>query len=204
MLPLASYFEKRGYDTLNILYPSRERNLEDLRDFVDAQISQGGGLDKNTTLHFVTHSMGGLICRYYIAKKRPKNLGRVVMLSPPNTGSEFADFFSEAQIFAPMFKAVFGPASAQLKTDYQHIEHDIDYPLGIIAGSASVNPLSPWFLQGENDGIVTVERTKIEGMSDHIVLPVTHSFMMFNPSVMEQAYSFIEDGKFKKDKNKKS
>lgn len=198
MLPLTKYLQDRGYDALNILYPSREKSLEDLSDFVHEKILSYPGYDDGVTVHFVTHSMGGLITRYYIARQTPERLGKVVMLGPPNTGSEFADWLSDTEILAPLFKTVFGPASTQLRTDYKHIDGDITYPLGVIAGSTSINPLAPWILNGAHDGIVPVERTKIDGMSDHIVIPATHSFMMFNPDVMAQVYAFLKNGKFQR------
>ena len=196
MLFLNQFFKKKGYNTLNILYPSREERLEGLSDFVKNEIENSPHYDKDTTINFVTHSMGGLISRYYIAREKPKNLGKVVMLGPPNTGSEFADWLHDTEILAPLFKTLFGPASEQLGTKYKHIDTEITYPLGIIAGNMSVNPLSPWVLDGQNDGIVPVERTKIKGMTDHIVMSATHSFMMFNKDVMEQALYFLRHNKF--------
>ncbi len=196
MLPLAMYLEKQGYEVANILYPSREQSLEDLTEFVHDKISENEHYKNASKLHFVTHSMGGLIARYYIAKRHPDNLGKVVMLGPPNTGSEFADFLSETEILAPAFRAIFGPASEQLITGYEHIDDDIDYPLGVIAGNVSINPLAPWVLDGEHDGIVPVERTKIDGMADHIVIKATHTFMMFNPKVMEQVKHFLQNAAF--------
>ncbi len=196
MLLLTKYFEKRNFATLNVLYPSREQSIEDLSDFVRDKIIHCPHYNENTKINFVTHSMGGLIARYYIAKYKPENLGKVVMLGPPNTGSEFADWLTETKILAPAFKTIFGPASQQLTTKYKHIPDDITYPLGVIAGNVSINPLAPWILDGEHDGIVPVERTKIAGMADHIIIPATHSFMMFNPKVMEQAYYFLLHSKF--------
>lgn len=202
MLLLNNFFEKNGYDTLNILYPSREKSLEELTEFVQEKIQNCPQYhDDETTIHFVTHSMGGLIARYYIATHKPDNLGKVVMLGPPNTGSEFADWLSETEILAPAFKAIFGPAGQQLGTKYKHIDDDITYPLGVIAGNLSVNPLAPWILNGEHDGIVPVERTKIKGMTDHIVIPATHSFMMFNVDVMEQALYFLKHNRFDHNSN---
>ena len=196
MLMLDKFLEKRGYDTINILYPSREMPLEDLTTFITDKIENNPAYSSSKTLNFVTHSMGGLLARYYIATHKPQNLGKVVMLGPPNTGSEFADFMHDNEILGPVFRAIFGPASSQLKTDYQHIDGDIDYPLGVIAGSTSVNPLAPWILDGQHDGIVPVERTKIDGMTDHIIIPATHTFMMFNPKVMTQTLHFLEHGQF--------
>ena len=198
---LNHFFKKNGYNTLNILYPSREERLEGLSEFVKQEIENSPHYNEDTTINFVTHSMGGLITRYYIAQEKPKNLGKVVMLGPPNTGSEFADWLHDTEILAPLFKTIFGPASTQLGTKYEHIDTEITYPLGIIAGNMSVNPLSPWVLDGQHDGIVPVERTKIEGMTDHIIMPATHSFMMFNKDVMEQALHFLRQNKFDHTKN---
>ncbi|MDH5722341.1 MAG: alpha/beta hydrolase [Alphaproteobacteria bacterium] len=197
MYPITKYLEGKGYDTLNILYPSRQQSLEELTNFIHEKIQTTDHCLENKELHFVTHSMGSLIARYYITIHKPENLGKVVMLGPPNTGSEFADFLSETKIIAPLFKHIYGPAGQQLRTDYTHIDKDITYPLGVIAGNMSINPLAPWVLPGEHDGIVPVERTKIEGMTDHIVVQATHSFMMFNPKVMGQIHHFLEYNKFK-------
>ncbi|MCB1721305.1 MAG: alpha/beta hydrolase [Rhodospirillales bacterium] len=225
MLPLEKFLEKNGFETINILYPSREMSLEEITSFVKDTIeehisqshlssdeTQGASRSKTYAsdaatlsegkerrLNFVTHSMGGLIARYFIATHKPENLGKVVMLGPPNTGSEFADFLNDNKWLGPIFRSIFGPASAQLKTNYKHIDGDITYPLGIIAGSTSINPLAPWILDGQHDGIVPVERTKIAGMSDHIVIPANHSFMMFSPDVMKQTLYFLENSAFKHD-----
>ena len=200
MLPLSRYLQKRGYETLNILYPSRKMSLEDLTSFVADKIDERR--KDRQKLNFVVHSMGGLITRYYIHTHAPENLGRVVMLSPPNTGSEFADNLVKNKFLSKPFRVLFGPAGQQLQTTHHHDIGEITYPLGIIAGNASINPLAPLFIPrhkvGEHDGIVPVKRTKIDGMRDHITLKTNHSLMMFNPKVMEQAVYFLENEKFKR------
>ena len=202
MLLLKRFLKKRGFDVANILYPSREMSLEDLTEFVAEKIHKHKHYSPDKPLNFVTHSMGGLIARYYIQKYKPANLKRVVMLSPPNTGSEFADNLTANKYLAPVYRTVFGPAGAQLTTAYEHSTGAVDYELGIIAGNRSINPLAPLFIPkntvGHHDGIVPVERTRIEGMSDHLVMKTTHSFMMFNPFVMRQTYAFLTTGKFYK------
>lgn len=200
MIGIERAVKKAGYAPINIRYPSRTMSLEDLTEFVATAVKGHKNYNADGPVHIITHSMGGLIARYYIATQKPENLGKVVMLSPPNTGSEFADFMDDHKLFGDMFRKVFGPAGPQLRTTHQHIEDDITYPLGIIAGSASINPMAPWVLEGEHDGIVPVERTKIDGMADHIVLKTTHSLMMFNPKVIAQALSFLKDGSFNHDK----
>lgn len=196
MMLLENAFQKEGYNTLNIPYPSREKNLEDITDFVHTEITSHKEYSAQFPLHFVTHSMGGLIARYYIALYAPKNLGKVVMLGTPNKGSEFADLFSETQVLAPIYRSIFGPAGNQLTTTYEHIDTDVNYPLGVIAGDISINPLAPFVMNGAHDGIVAVDSTKIEGMDDHITLPACHSFMMFDGDVITQCLYFLENGVF--------
>ena len=198
MLALEHALKKQGYETINILYPSREQSLEDLTAFVHNKIINHAAYSPEKTLNFVTHSMGGLIARYYIAAHTPETLGKVVMLGPPNTGSEFADFLNDHPNLAGIYKTFFGPAGAQLTTAYKHIDDTITYPLGVIAGNQSINPLAFWVLDGDHDGIVPVERTKINGMRDHITIKTTHTFMMFNLEVIKQVLHFLKHEKFKK------
>lgn len=202
MMPMALYFKSKGYDAHAIKYPSTEKTIEDLAHYIHETIGEYFGKDK-PKVHFVTHSMGGLLARYYIHHYQPENLGKVVMLGTPNQGSESADFLMESEIFAPIFKKIYGPAGQQLSTDQKHIADDITYPLGIIAGNASINPLSPWMLadiETGHDGVVPIENTKIDGMTDHIVLHVAHTLMIIAPEVFKQAAYFLENNKFNHEK----
>lgn len=199
MLGLEIYFKNRGYDIINIMYPSRKMDIDGITNFVHEHIHAHKSYTDDKPLNFVAHSMGGLITRYYIMRFSPKNLHKVVMLGTPNTGSEVADYLDGHDIFSKPFNKLFGPAAKQLKTDYDHKENEITYPLGIIAGCKSINPLAFLALNGEHDGIVPVERTKIDGMTDHIVMPSSHSLMMFNPKIMDQIDYFLKNEKFKRD-----
>ena len=206
MLPQALFLEKRGYKVLNILYPSRKQNIQDLAKFVDEKIKDWDEYNSAKPLHFVVHSMGGLITRSYIKQYQPKNLGHVVMLSPPNQGSDFANKLDDHPAFTKAYNWFFGPAAKQLRTDYKLDDGEITYPLGVIAGNQSINPLALWALPnasvGCHDGIVPVNRTMIDGMSDHITLHVNHTFMMMHPKVMEQVKFFLENGRFFRDREK--
>lgn len=206
MWPLSLYLQKHGYATLNIVYPARKHGLETLAAHVQDKIAACPAYKTAPAVHFVTHSMGGLVTRYLIAREKPKNLGRVVMLSPPNTGSEMADALMQNKVLRPFYKNIFGPASQQLLTTYAHPPETarVDYPLGVIAGTRSINPLAEPLLKslrgkphdGPHDGIVPVARTHLEDAADHVSLPVSHGLMMFNPGVMRHTLAFLQSGRF--------
>jgi triacylglycerol lipase len=192
---LADALEKAGFFTVNYHYPSTKAAVEAL---AEEEIPKALCLcPKYSTIHFVTHSMGGIIVRQYLSKHRVDRLGRVVMLGPPNQGSEVVDSLKGF----PGFKLINGPAGMQLGTEGVSLAKklpSVDYDLGVIAGSRSINLILSWILPWPNDGKVSVENTKVEGMSDHIVLPVTHPFMMRNAQVIEQVITFLKQGAFKK------
>jgi pimeloyl-ACP methyl ester carboxylesterase len=184
-----------GFVTLNLDYASRRKPLAVLAEDIKPAIERfADGIDG--AVHFVGHSMGGLLARAYLAKYRAQGLGRVVMLGTPNAGSEIADGLKN---FLP-FRAWFGPAGQQLGTQRDAATHAllpaIDYPVGIIAGNRSVDPLSAIFLPPPHDGRVSVANTKLDGMVDHIVVPTAHPFLPGNAVAIAQTLAFLRDGGF--------
>jgi pimeloyl-ACP methyl ester carboxylesterase len=184
-----------GFKTLNLDYPSRTHPLETLAEIIHAPIERflASGIG---TLHFVTHSMGGLVARAYLTRYRPVQLGRVVMLGTPNQGCEIADRLAR---FA-LYRRFFGPAGGQLGTHRDAALHAllgvIDYPVGIIAGDRTLYPISWLLIPGPNDGRVSVARSTVAGMTAHLTVHATHSFMIRNATVIRQSIAFLKDGHF--------
>lgn len=186
-----------GFSTMNLDYPSRRYDVADLAYQVAMRVERFTA-DPTGRIHFVTHSMGGLVARAAIHRHRPARLGRVVMLAPPNQGSEIADLLGGSRTYG----RVFGPAGSQLGTHSVPAMADllgsVDYELGIIAGTRALDPLGWAALPKPNDGKVSVAATKVEGMADHIVLPVTHTFIMRDPAAIAASMHFLRRGCFPK------
>ncbi|MFP4313801.1 MAG: esterase/lipase family protein [Alphaproteobacteria bacterium] len=197
MMVLENRLKKEGYDTLNIKYPSTRHNLDYLADHIYKAMGADPRYAKAPQVHFVAHSMGGLITRHLIYKYRPANLGKVCMMGTPNKGSEMADFMSEHKFLSRVFEFIFGPAGPELRTDQDKVDGGvITYPLGVIASNVSLNPIGNQVFGAANDTLVSIESTKIDGMADHIVVNSTHALMMWDPRVIDQVVSFIKTGGF--------
>jgi len=192
MLVMQHALDNADYQVINISYPSTRQPLEQL---VTRGLPQAIASCPKQKIHFVTHSMGGILVRMYLAQAKPQNLGRVVMLAPPNKGSGLADKLKGWQLY----EMINGPAGMALGTGAGSAENGLgsaDFELGVIAGNRSLNQFYSAMIKGADDGKVSVSETKISGMDDHIVLPVTHTFMMNSPQVIAQTKLFLENGKF--------
>ncbi|MDQ3282253.1 MAG: alpha/beta fold hydrolase [Acidobacteriota bacterium] len=190
MVPLAIAARRRGYDVINWHYRSRTRTIgENAEALARALVPRVASASR---VHFVTHSLGGIIVRQFLAKHSLPNLGRVVMLAPPNGGSEVADVM---QRWLRPVKAVqeLGTGAASVPRALPRV----DYAVGVIAGSRSHIPLfSHWMDDAPNDGVVAVERTRVDGMHDFLVLHRTHTFLPWAPDAIAQAMHFLERGRF--------
>jgi hypothetical protein len=190
---LEDKLKQQGFRVINATYPSRKHTVQEL---VEPTINEALAKCKNSQrVHFITHSMGGILVRAYLKNNTVNNLGRIVMLGPPNKGSQVVDRLKNL----PGFKLINGPAGMQLGTNVDDLPNTlgpVDYDVGVIAGSKSVNLILSMMLPSPNDGKVSVENTKLVGMNDHIVMPVTHPFMMKNNKVIYQVLHYLRKGRF--------
>lgn len=195
MRPLQEVLEFHGFRVINDGYPSDASPIADLLGHVARSAARCG----TERMHFVTHSLGGILVRAWLAQGHPPNLGRVVMLAPPNHGSEIVDTLGESRLLSEAAEWLNGPATAQLGTDPGSVPNRlpaVDFDLGVIAGDEPINPLGAAVIDAPSDGTVSIESTRVEGMADHIVVPASHTLIMLNPIAMAEVLEFLRNGVF--------
>ncbi len=197
MWPAALMARRRGYAVFNWGYPAARRGIIGhayaLRRALDTLPPLGDG-----HIHFLTHSLGGIIVRALITFGPPPNLGRVVMLGPPNAGNEIAEHLRRTRIF----RRVMGPPGQELGTGAESVPRrlkDAAFELGVIAGVRRRPALFGRWIGTPNDGLVSVSATRLVGMRDHIVVHGGHGFLPWNPRALSQAFTFLATGRFGRD-----
>jgi len=192
--------DKGGYEVFNVTYPSSQREIGDHARKLKHIIEHLDGIEE---INFVAHSLGNIVIRHYLGDetdpatgRRPDpRIKRFVMLGPPNHQSHLADFAGNNAVF----QLATGQAGQQLGRDWKQLEPKLATPafeFGILAGGKNdgrgYNPI----LVGDDDGIVTVEHTRLVGATDFLVLPVLHTFMMNDAKVQECTLRFLREGCF--------
>lgn len=195
MSKMASALAAEGYMVVNVDYPSRSATVETLSDTaIDPALTicRTQGV---TQINFVTHSLGGILVRSYLSRRAIPELGRVVMLGPPNQGSEVVDTLGDTILF----KWLNGPAGQELGTGTNSVPHKLGpvrFETGVIAGNHTINLINSLIIPGPDDGKVSVNNARIAGMKDFIVLPVSHPFIMKDSEVIYQTRHFLKTGMF--------
>jgi triacylglycerol lipase len=195
MTKLAETLQAKGFAVCNVDYPSRDYPIATLASgFIKPAIERCFG--KNTgKLNFVTHSLGGIIVRV-LAEQDAAAIGRVVMLSPPNHGSEVVDKLGDVW----GFDWLNGPAGQQLGTGEQSLPLKLGpatFEVGVITGVRSINPVLSTLIPGDDDGKVGVNHARLDGMRDFLVLRCSHPFIMKSDRAIEQTLNFLKHGAFK-------
>lgn len=191
MMGLEQLLTKNHYLVVNHTYPSTKKSVQTLADEVIPALLKDCGQAKH--INFVTHSIGGIILQAYLARNTIPHLEHVVMLGPPNHGSPFVDKLYKN----PLIQAVLGPSFSELTTRRVAVPLlQGPYKIGVIAGNQHFNPFNWFVFDEQNDGKVSVSSTKLAGMQDFIILPVTHTFMMQNALVEKQVLHFLNQGAF--------
>ncbi len=184
-----------GFKTRNTGYPSTRLPVEQLSEQYVSDAVAYCHQQQASKIHFVTHSLGGILVRQYLQSQTLPVGSRIVMISPPNRGSEIANFLKPF----PPYRWILGPAALQLDTTDGSLPNKmqaIQYEIGIIAGNKSSDPWFSPFIRGENDGKVSVENTKLHEMKDFVVVNSGHTLIMRSPTTIRQILAFLSQAKF--------
>lgn len=195
MSKLARSMQAAGYQVVNVAYPSTRGDMPELVNLLDNTVRDLCTNDAKR-VNFVTHSLGGIVVRCYLDSRDVDRLGRVVMLSPPNQGSEIADTLKS---WWP-YQLAMGPMGLQLGTGTNDLPRrlgPVTFDLGVITGDRSLNPLYSSVVKGRDDGKVSVESAKIAGMRDFLVVHSSHTFIMRRRMVIDQTLHFLKNGHFR-------
>ncbi len=203
MNSLCAYLRRYGrYQVLNVEYPSTQAGVEEHAKSLASIVEHLEGIDK---VHFVGHSLGNIVIRRYLADRKEAgaeheggpDVGRLVMVGPPNNGAILATSVAAE----PLFRALAGEAGQELGPRWPWLAGTLGTPpceFGIIAGGLGnergFNPL----LGQDNDGVVTVESTRLDGAKDFVVVPMIHSGLIEDPRVFQQTLLFLKQGHFRK------
>ena len=186
--------QQKGFKTYNFHYPSTKYPIEKLssnylKPFLAKLNSQ------NQSISFLTHSMGGILLRHYLYKNKDIDIEKIIMLAPPNKGSDLVDIFGNNFIF----KKRYGPAGQQIGTDLEqnlHLSNLEEYKVGIIAGDKTDHPYFSIFIPGKDDGKVALTNTFIDSDFDFLIVPCGHETILKSKIVLRAVDNYLKKGEF--------
>ncbi len=194
------YLRALGFDVLNLTYPSLRHDLMKLSVITSEKIRRSKKISEPRPIHFVTHSMGGLIVRYILSTQPDLHARteKIVMLVPPNKGSEVADFVQQTGWMRPLYRFFYGPAGQQLTTDHAGHHPQITGTIGIIAGGRNANPFAHYaFEPGQkHDGTIGHDNMKLDGLTDFAEVRASHASILCSPSALRLVGRFLKTGRF--------
>ena len=188
--------EEAGYRVYNLAYPTTEKTVKQLSDEHLAPLIVRCRFANPPRIHFVAHSLGNIVLRQYFQDHQLANAGRLVMLGPPNQGSEVVDKLGDFALFG----WINGPAGQQLGTGTNALPAKLPPPpleTGVIAGRRSINWILSSLIPGPDDGKVAIKHTQFKGMDDFIIIPTSHPFLMRDPEAIGLTMHFLKHGRFK-------
>jgi triacylglycerol lipase len=186
--------QKQNYRVINVEYPSTRVSIEAAANYWLDSVLKTRVTNPSAKIHFVAHSLGGIVLRQYLTNHEIPNLGRVVMLAPPNHGSELADRLRNNCVY----RLATGPAGQQLGTSESSVPNrlgPVDFELGVIAGDRSLNPLFSSWIPGPDDGKVSVRSARIPG-AEFLQVHHSHTWMAWSADVNSAVVQFLEMGRF--------
>jgi hypothetical protein len=191
MSSMATAATAAGYQPILFDYPSTQVSIPAAAEFLHSTIESLEGIEE---IHIVSHSMGGLVARAYFAEHADPRIKRIVMVGTPNHGAELADLLHQNYLV----RVASGPGGRQLVTNRQGLIPSLPTPpcdFAVIAGARGNT--SGWnpFIPGDDDGTVTVESTRLAGAVDFSTVKATHTLMLGNPEVIQQAMHFLREGR---------
>jgi pimeloyl-ACP methyl ester carboxylesterase len=181
--------QKAGFRPLLFQFPSVRgtlaQNVERL-----ARFAADAAGDR---LHFIGYSLGGVVTLHMLLRHRLNRVGRIVCMGSPLTGCRTASWLMQSEFS----RGIVGRSLADHSDAGGLSRWDLEYELGIIAGSRSLG-VGRLFgqLPEPNDGTVAVDETRLPGATAHITLPVTHTQLMFDRVAARQAANFLRTGAF--------
>ncbi len=187
-----------GFNVCRVDYPSTKYSIEALADTALTEAVRQCRAAGGDTLCFVGHSLGSILIRYFLQQNDVESLGKVVMISPPNHGSELVNKLA----WSKPFRKFNGPGGMQLGAgEYDFIQtlELPDYNFAVIMSARSINPFESMLIPGKDDGRVSIESAKLDGMRDFVLVNSNHHVVMKKDETIKQVISYLKTGQFVKD-----